>query len=317
MKVLVIGSGNHAGHFSPIVENQAGSLREAGVEISLFFVNGRGMRGYLRNIIPLRRVLRKKEFDVVHAHYSFSGMLASLSGARPLVVSLMGESEGEKPVIRLFIRLFSRLSWKITITKSEKMNSALKLRKALVIPNGVDLGIFHPMDKNESKRKLGWDPEKLHILFAGNPERPIKNFGLARSAIEILDLPEIDLHTLGRIGYGDMPVWINASDLVIMSSHSEGSPNVIKEAMACNCPLVSTDVGDIRWLAGEVQGCYIAGNTPAEYALVLNQALTFAREKIYTAGRERLLELKLGTELIAEKLISVYTEVCGEDMYKS
>jgi teichuronic acid biosynthesis glycosyltransferase TuaC len=316
MKVLIIGSGNHAGRFSPIVENQVSSLREAGVEISLFSVRGRGIKGYISNIKPLRREMRKKEFDLVHAHYSFSGMLASLSGARPLVVSLMGESEGEKLFMRILIRLFAFLSWNTTITKSEKMKTALKLRKAQVIPNGVDLEMFHPMDKKECKQKLEWDPEKFHILFAGNPDRPIKNFGLARRALEILDLPEITLHTLGKISYGDMPIRINASDLVILSSFSEGSPNVIKEAMACNCPLVSTDVGDIKWLTGKIPGCYIAGNTPEEYAQVLDQAIKFAKGMIHTTGRERLLELKLGTGYTAEKLISIYTQACGEDLHK-
>jgi teichuronic acid biosynthesis glycosyltransferase TuaC len=249
---------------------------------------------------------------VVHAHYSFSGMLASLSGARPLVVSLMGESEGEKLFIRILIRLFAFLSWNTTITKSEKMKTALKLPKAQVIPNGVDLDMFHPMDKKECKQKLEWDPEKFHILFAGNPDRPIKNFGLARRALEILDLPGTALHTLGKVSYGDMPIWINASDLVILSSLSEGSPNVIKEAMACNSPLVSTNVGDIKWLTVGIPGCFSAGNTPEEYARVLREAIKFASETANTSGRQRLIELQLGTQYIAEKLIEIYKQTSGK-----
>jgi teichuronic acid biosynthesis glycosyltransferase TuaC len=103
--------------------------------------------------------------------------------------------------------------------------------------------------------------------------------------------------------------YYNASDVMVLPSYHEGSPNVIKEAMACNCPIVATDVGDVKWVLGDTEGCYIAGFEPDDFAEKLRLALGFAETKGKTSGRYRILELGLDSDTIAKKIVVVYESV--------
>lgn len=102
---------------------------------------------------------------------------------------------------------------------------------------------------------------------------------------------------------------MNASDVLLFTSKWEGSVNVVKEAMACNCPAVSTDVGDVRWVTGNTDGCFISNFKPEDVADKITLALQFSKEKCRTNGRERIIELGLGSETIANRILVVYNNV--------
>ena len=104
---------------------------------------------------------------------------------------------------------------------------------------------------------------------------------------------------------------MNASDIVVLTSLREGSPNVIKEAMACNCPVVATDVGDIAWLFGNEPGHFLSGFDPQDVATKLNMALEFSEEYGRTSGRNRIIELGLDSESVARRIVGVYEEAMG------
>ncbi|MFW5983504.1 MAG: glycosyltransferase, partial [bacterium] len=89
----------------------------------------------------------------------------------------------------------------------------------------------------------------------------------------------------------------------------EGSPNVIKEAMACNKPIVSTNVGDVEWLFGNTEGCYLSDFNPENFAKQLEKAICFSETKGETKGRDRIIELKLDASSVAKKITEVYREV--------
>lgn len=303
MKVLFVSSGNNKNGISPIIKNQGESLvKYADSEIDYYTIEGKGIRGYLSNIKPLRRYYKKGGYDIVHAHYSLSAFVASLAGCKPLVVSLMGSDIKSNNTYKWLIRFFAfAFSWKEIIVKSDDMRESIGMKNIQVIPNGVDLERFHSMDKKECQLKLGWNTNHHHVLFAANPERPEKNYTLAEAAMKSINDNAIELHSLDNVPNEEMPVWFNAADVVLLTSLWEGSPNVIKEAMACNRPIVCTDVGDVKWLLNGCNGCFICSFNSAELVGKLRLAL-----RLDAKGRERIVQLGLSNEMVAEKIIDIY-----------
>ena len=270
----------------PIVLNQGKSLENNGVNVDYYTFTEKGLFGYIKNSWRLRRYLRRKEYDVIHAHYSLSAFATSLAGAKRVVVSLMGSDSKSSFIHRWIIALFAFcFSWESIIVKSEDMRKSLGIKRSIVIPNGVDLSYFKPIDKRACQKSLDWDLEKKHILFAGNPTLRVKNFTLAESAIGLVS-DNFDLHVLNFVPHSEMLLWYNAADIVILTSLWEGSPNVIKEAMACNKPIVATDVGDIAYLFGDLPGHYLCRFDAEDIANKITQALNYSSP---TNGRSRII----------------------------
>jgi teichuronic acid biosynthesis glycosyltransferase TuaC len=308
MKILFVSSGNSASGISPIVSNQGHSLVNAGCTVDFFLIKGKGVKGYLGNIKPLKKKIIEGHYDIVHAHYSLSAYVAGLAGAKPLVVSLMGSDVKGGKSGRAFLKFFSRIfNWQALIVKSHDLRQSLgKLKSTYVLPNGVDTARFIPLDRLQCCNKLGWDINNINILFAASPERQEKNFPLTSKAVNRLNASEIVLHVLGDVPHCELVYWYNAADVVLLSSLWEGSPNVIKEAMACNRPIVATDVGDIRWLSGNEPGHFISGFSSEEFAGKLKLAIDFSREHGFTNGRQRLLDLGLDSATVAGKIMEIY-----------
>jgi len=312
MKILFVSSGN-TGAVKPVVYNQAISLKRQDVSIDYFLVKGKGISGYLKNIKPLRRAMRKTNYDVVHAHYSFSAFLASVSGAQPLLVSLMGSDVKASFMMKSAIKIFGWLfNWKRIIVKSDDMRKTLKMKNVEVVPNGVNLDVFRPQNKHECRKNLNWASEDKHILFAANPNIEAKNYQLLDSALRLMgsDLPHV--HCLIGVKPEEVPCWINAADIVVLTSLWEGSPNVIKESMACNKPIVVTNVGDVARIIENIEGCYLTTFDPLDLKSKLLLALAFSEKYGETKGRNRIAELGLDSVSIAKRIISLYKEVSGK-----
>ena len=309
MKVLFVSSGN-TGKIKTITENQVNSLISENLVIDSFLINGKGLLGYLSNLRPLRRVVKKEKYDLIHAHYSLSGFIASFAANTPLVVSLMGSDVKSSLFHSALVKLFSRIfGWSKIIVKSEDMKKSLDISSSIVIPNGVDNNHFKPIDKSESQNKLGWNHNLKHILFAANPSRPEKNYLLAKKSVNLLNDKTIVLHVLENIAYNDMVTLYNASDIVLLTSLWEGSPNVIKEAMACNKAIVATNVGDIKWLFGDEEGHFLTSFEPIDVAEKIKLALKYIEEKGTTIGKQRIVHLKLDSDSVAKQIINVYRSV--------
>jgi len=306
MKVLFVCSGNNRYGISPIVRSQGDSLVKQGLEVDYYPITGKGLAGYLKNILPLRKHLQSNRYDIVHSHYSLSSFVASLAGARNQVVSLMGSDIRLGFTARLLVRFFNRFRWKACLVKSEDMRRVSGLKKAPVIPNGVDLETFKPMDQNTACQKAGLDPAVTHAGFVADPSREEKNFSLAREALDRLGAGNVNLQVIRGMDHDRIPLFLNACSIVILTSRYEGSPNVIKEAMACNRPIVSTDVGDVKWVTGDTEGCYLTGFDAKETAQKITRALEFAREKGRTTGRDRIVGLGLDSDSIAKRVIQIY-----------
>lgn len=308
MKVLFISSGNSIHGISPLVKRQGESLSKAGIEIFFFTIKGKGFIGYLSNLWRLKKILKEIIPDIIHAHYAMSAFLATLAGCRPLIVSLMGSDVKRSALVRSLIKLHTKTLWCQTIVKSVDMRKSLKLNNIEVIPNGIDISIFYPIDKQTCLDKLGWSKEKRHLLFGGDPSRAEKNYSLALKAFLALKDDRVEIHALINVPSEIIPLWINASDVVLLTSFWEGSPNVIKEAMACNCPAVSTNVGDVEHLFQKVPGYFIAGFTTEDLTRNIKEALDFAYKFNKTNGRQKIIDLGLDSEKIAFRIIEVYKE---------
>lgn len=305
MKVIFVSSGN-SGKLSPIVQSQGESLARNGIEVDYFLIQGKGIKGYLSNVGKLKKYFKNNPHDCVHAHYSWSAIVATLAGCKKLTVSLMGSDVKSSKFQKSLIHIFSRLFWNKTIVKSEDMKQNLGLVNAIVIPNGVNFDQFYPKNKKETQQSLGWDTEVINLLFAGNPSRKVKNFSLVEKTIQKMQIKDIVLHTLVDVAFDKMNDYYNAADGVLLSSIWEGSPNVIKEAMACDKPILSTDVGDVRYNFGNEKGFFLSSHDVLDYHKKTLSLIEFIESGKEVNGRQRLINLGLEQNAIARKIIECY-----------
>ena len=307
MKVLFVASGNKkGGRVSAFVQSQFDSLQKEGLDMLMYPVVGHGWKGYLRNFGALRRLILKEKPDVVHAHYSSCGYLAALASMGQKlkkVVSILGSFPTESRKLQ-FVRFCVDHVWHATIVKSERTRAQLD-RNLPVIPNGVDLDLFPLTSQDEARDRVGFDKEGKYVIFVSDPARPEKQFGLAEEAVRLLCDESVHLIPVFNKPHAEIVDYMCAADVLIMTSANEGSPNVIKEAMACNCPIVVTDVGDVRWVTEGVDGTYVSNTfEPEELAGLLNKALEFGAR---TQGRKRIVDLELTSDMVAQRLIRIYT----------
>ena len=301
MKILFVSSSNRFGEISPIVQAQANSIASNNISIEFFKISENGMKGYLNAVFPLRRKIQKGKFDIIHAHYSLSGFVAALAGAKPLIVSLMGSDVKSRSLSKFLVRFFKLFFWEVTIVKSADMQRTLNVNNVEIIPNGVNIKKFYPICQSEAIKFLCWNTNTKHILFPSNPSRLEKNYKLLNKSIQLIKY-NIEIHFLKDIAHEEVNYYYNAADIIALPSLREGSPNAIKEAMACNRPIVSTNVGDVNYLLENVQGTFISSYAPEDFAIKIEKALQFMKSN----GRERIKEIKLLSEDIALRLIEIY-----------
>ncbi len=300
MKVLFVCSGNSKFGISPLVKTQGESLSNNGVEVEYFTFRGSFLGGYPAGILKLRKFLKSRKFDVIHAHYSISAFAATFAGAKPLVVSLMGDDVKGSRLSQGFIRFLHKHRWKATIVKSEKMKNDIKIPDALVVPNGVDFEKFKFIDKKTARDKVNFN-DKKHIIFVVNHYSKSKNPQFALDAFKLLNDHDVELNIVKGIDSELIPYYMYAADVLILTSLSEGSPNVIKEAMACNLPIVSTDAGDVAQVISKTPGCFLASYDLADFADKITKAINFGKP---TGGRDNIEHLDIN--VVAHKIIDIY-----------
>lgn len=324
MKVIFVASGNKKGgsNVSAFVQSQYDSLKKEGLEMRLVGTEGKGAKAYLRTAWKLRKMIREFRPDVVHAHYSVCGYVAALAciGLRhkpQIVVSILGSFPKRNRKWRL-VRFCIQHVWDKTLVKSERTKKQLGL-DLLIIPNGVNLDIFRSMDYAESRKEVGFDDKRKYIIWCSNPERPEKNWKLAVDGVRELESEGVRAELVAV--YNKTPeevcTYMNAADCLLLTSWSEGSPNVIKEAMACNCPIVTVEVGDVTERLDGLDGCYVApgcwdervcelgSERVRELGKYIGKALAFGKR---TEGRKRIVADGLTIELTAQKIIKLYNE---------
>lgn len=303
MKVLFVYRSYGDSKKKPIVETQARAIQRHTKTDLIRCPVSRGGIGYIHGILQIRKMVNEHEIDIIHAHYSLCGYIAILAlTGKPVVVSLMGSDLWDKTMSSLFIPFFHRYLWTKTIVKSKEMHAVVW--GAEVIPNGIDLDHFKPSDKKYAKSLLGFDDQAQHIIFVSTSiNMPVKNVKLAQKAIQLLlqkTKNNVVFHLVSNVEYASMPFYYNAADVLLLTSIKEGSPNVVKEALACNCKVVSTDVGDVRERIDPLSGCYVSSGDPRDLAEKLELALNATSD----------LNLRKSVQELDNKIIAdrIYTE---------
>ena len=324
MKILIIGN-NKPGHFAPFVEEQARALQLQGSEVVFFGVQGKGLMGYLRCLPALRRAIKQHQPDLIHAHYGLSGLLANMQRRVPIVTTYHG-SDINVPAVRRFSKIAMRLSAhnifvsqrNVTLALSPNSLITYRLKKRYtLLPCGVNLPLPWSEMQNQQVEQLTlnqWVQEKLqldakHVLFAGAFDNAVKDASLAKAAINELANEGVKVELIELKGFNRDQVnsLMYNCDTLLMTSKTEGSPQVIKEAMACGCPIVSVDVGDVAERVSGVEGCYVVSSRePAAIAKALQQSLAFSGK---TNGRQRIIEMGLSNEQVAKRLMEIYKQL--------
>ena len=317
MRILIVCSGNKsAGEFQfpldqPFIYEQTKSLELLDAEIELFLIKGKGITGYLKNIKKLRNVINNKNFDIVHAHNGPSGFIAVFQRTVPVIITFHGSDINLRylNVLSSIASLFSK--WNIFV--SRKLYDKIYIKpsaKYSIIPCGINLNIFYPIDKTLARNKLGLSETGKYILFGAAFNNPIKNYSLAKKALALVN-SNIEVLELRNKSREEVWYLLNACDVLLLTSKSEGSPQVIKEAMACNCPVIATNVGTVEEIIGEAINCYITDFNPKNIAEKLITILTTGGR---ADGQVRVKEYD--NLLIANQILKVYHTLVPQVPYQ-
>lgn len=318
MRVLFVSNS-----YSPAVQLQLEGLRALDVHVSIVFCDrvGEGRFTYLTLPFRLKRQISAFRPDIIHVQ--FGGIQAAIAaflargrcvitfhgtdlhgGTRtPSLISALSQRAGV-----WCSRYAARLAaWNIVVSKSLCEYLPYGISNVCVIPTGVNLDCFKPMDRKSCLAQLKLDPKVRWVLFCDYGHDPIKRRDLANAVLEktrsfgyrshMLELHKVD-HKL-------VPLYLNASSALLLTSDKEGSPNIVKEALACNIPIVSVDVGDVRSRIGNIAGCFVCAQDVNELANALCSVL---ERPSRCKNQERILD-DLDNRRICERIIEVYNNI--------
>lgn len=326
-KILFICSGNNKFGVAPFIKSQADGLKDEGLQVEFFTVKGGGLLSYIKAAFRLRKFLKTNSFDILHAHYGYSGWSAVLSfSGLPVVVSLMGsdvygtfhEATLKNKNKKNFTDYVSIITTRILlnfvdfiIVKSPNLHSYIPKRFGPiceVIPNGVNFEEFKPLDRSISRNQLGFGLDQILVLFLGDPKIIRKNIKLANAAMEILkkDFPSASLVAPYPVPHEKIPIYMNAANLLLLPSFEEGSPNVVKECLACNVPVVCTNVGDVLDHVSKLDHSFVVEFSPEDVAQKMKRSIDLNNQSIENS-REKISYLN--RRVISERLIHIYNKV--------
>lgn len=304
------------------VEQQIEGLKREGLDIDVLFVQRleKGMTAYASLPAQLRSRIALSQPDLVHSMYG--GVMADLVtlfvNDRPTVVTFHGsdllgqpfEGAVRKAVAKCGVfasrRAARRCSSIILVAKSlcSALPPDIDNSKVRVIPCGIDLDLFRPLNRETCCQRLGWQLDRFHVLFQ-NTGDPVKRPLLARAAIDSVKRlgTRAELHELKGVPYAEVSTWLNASDALLVTSIHEGSPTIVKEALACDLPIVSVDVGDVGERIKGISGCYLAVPEPEDLGSKLH-LIALHMKRIF--GHSSVQDLSC--EKIAVRLEHFYSE---------
>jgi teichuronic acid biosynthesis glycosyltransferase TuaC len=320
MKVLIVTAiyptaDNPA--FGSYVRTQSESLQRAGIDVEMLVLRHRNRKLiYPLAIFQLRKRLARSTVDIAHAHYGLVGLIARTQWRVPVVVTYHGSDilgavnkHGKRPLVQRAIASACRVLARhvdAAIVQSDEMAGKIGKANVHVIPHEVDLEVFKPTDREQARAILGLDSHKRYLLFAANPKVGVKRFPLAKAAADQLARHDsrVEMLVVTHESQTRLALYMSACDALVFPSFQEGSPNIVKQAMACNLPMVCTDVGDVRQVVESTKYCYICNPRAEEFATKLAEILAHRNR---SNGRDNIRHLD--SPAVARRVIAVYEEV--------
>jgi glycosyltransferase involved in cell wall biosynthesis len=306
-------------HWGTFIKGQVESLVAAGVDVDVIHPAAGPMpRRYAAAAAGVLSAARRGRFDLVHGHYGLWCLPARAQWRLPVVASFLGTDVlgRQQPAgvhrwkggLELSVSHWVAHHVDAVIVQSEEMKRVLAGCEAEVLPYGVDFGLFRPIGRAQARAELGWEPDGCYVLFGNDPGRFEKGFPLAQAAVERLRArgARVELVVASGLEQDLLVRYINASNVLLLTSFHEGSPSGVKEVMACNVPVVSTDVGDVSAVIGGTRGCFVCPHDPDALATALQAAL---RHEGPTTGRADVAHLE--RSILARRVIAVYERVLG------
>ncbi|MFC6990555.1 glycosyltransferase [Haladaptatus sp. GCM10025707] len=246
------------------------------------------------------------DYDLIHANSGLTAPGAVFQPNLPVVLSLWGSDLMGTfgPISKLCARYADAV-----IVMSQEMADELG-RDCHIIPHGVDTTRFKPIDRGEAREALGWDQDATYVLFPYAASKEVKNFPRAErivgAAREQFD-GTLNLQTVYRVPHEQMPLYMNAADVLLLTSKREGSPNATKEALACNLPVVAAAVGDLR---DQLQGISpsTVGETDEE---LIDGLLSIIESGKRPESREKVIH-EMSAERMGKRIHEVYEHVLSK-----
>lgn len=311
MKVLIIWS-SKTGTVVPFVKEQIDSLNKIGINCNLIIIKGGGIAGYFRSYFKILIELFKQKPDIVHAHFGLVGFLCGFLPFRPVITTFHGSD-----IMNVKTRKISKAAVflsSVSIFVSEALKQKVENKKGHVIPCGIDLDSFKPLDRVESRNKMKLNKNTPLILFGSNKIRPEKNYDLAEKSFLLFKnkYPDAEIICLDGFNRSEVALLLNAADVALLTSKWEGSPQFIKEALATSTPIVATNVGDIKEKTSGVESSFIfeeSSTKPKQIAVFIENAFLYRREMQYTNGREKIMSQQLSLNSIANEIVKVYKSI--------
>ena len=298
--------------FGIFVKEQVESLQKIGVDCDVFYCDGQN-KGFKKYITYLPSLWKKAMFggyDIIHCHHALSAVLLTMTGAplfKKVILSYQNDPTHEWGdwMFHIFNLLFKRF-----IIKNP--SPYLQKKKSVYLPNGCNQDFFHPMDMAECRKRLGWDADKQFIIYMDSNKgvRTQKRKDRFDEVIGLLNSKygwKAEAVVMRNVERSLVPLYLNAANLHLISSDFEGSPNSVKECMCCNTPVVSTPVGNVLEMIGDIPGAYVTeGFAAEELAECCDKVL---RGKTPFEGREKFLAKGYGMATVAEKIKMLYEEI--------
>lgn len=301
-------------HGVPFIVRHVEFLRRAGVDIDVFSFRGaKKLTNYMRAWRDLRKTVRENKYDLIHAHWGQSGFLATIPKMLPLVVTFRGsEAEGlvgddgkytyEGYIVRAISYWVAKRTDELILV-SAHIRDYMPDRPVHVIPSGLDFDRLPVLDQTEARERLGLPLSKRLVLFVGDPSEARKRFALSQDVVARL-APELnaELVVAWDVPHSDIPIYMSACDALLFTSMYEGSPNVVKEALACNLPVVSVGVADVPERLKDVEGCAVSADERPETLAVELARVLERRQRIN--GRAAVRDLD--ERVLTQRVIQIY-----------
>jgi teichuronic acid biosynthesis glycosyltransferase TuaC len=291
--------------FGTFVKEQVESLIQNGIEIDILFINGSEKTlNYFWAFPRLWARMLTRRYDLIHAHYVFSGIIARAQFLYPVVLTHHGSQvfqSWQAPLCRLVSRFVDR-----TIVMSPEMKERGRLGKSYIVPCGINFDFFKPIPASEARKELGLPQDKKLVVFIGEYFKWNKRWDIVQASVKILQEKhrDVELVLVAKKPHDVVPKYLYSCDALVLVSDGEGSPMVIKEAMACNLPIVATPVGDVADVIGSTEGCYLCSQDPRNVAEKLELALYPSKR---TKGRNNIAHLD--NNVISQKIITIYQDL--------